>query len=109
MEWVKRVWGGLAGSLPNDPAADLGWSAQGLSWLLEKRASTIQITRCLSDVRCDGDFRQTMTIEIGQPIFEKTFGTGSIGSLEGYFGCDIRFQDSIDTFARVRKLPRPFV
>jgi hypothetical protein len=97
--WVHDVYGALAGSLPNDPGAELGWSATGLSWLIEKRAKNIEITRCLSDVRCDGDFRQTMTIEIGQPIFDKAFGTGNIGPLDGYFGCDIRFQDSIDTFA----------
>jgi hypothetical protein len=98
-EWVHDVWGGLAGTLPNDPGAELGWSATGLSWLIEKRAKTIEITRCLSDTRCDGSYRSTMTIDVADPIFANTFGTGSIGRLDGYFGCDIRFQDAIDTFA----------
>ncbi|MGZ5966857.1 MAG: hypothetical protein ACXWP4_04240 [Polyangiales bacterium] len=98
-DWVHDVWGGLAGTLPNDPGAELGWSATGLSWLIEKRAKTIEITRCLSDTRCDGAYRSVMTINVADPIYANTVGTGSIGRLDGYFGCDIRFQDSIDTFA----------
>ncbi len=99
LEWVKRVWGGLSGSLPNDPGADLGWSAQGLSWLIEKRASTIEITRCLSDTRCDGTYKQVMTVPVGEPLFQKIRGTGSIGPLPGYFWCDIHFQPALDKFA----------
>jgi len=99
LAWVKRVWGSLAGSLPNDPGSDLGWSAQGLSWLLEKRASTIEITRCLSDTRCDGTYKQVMTVPVGEPIYQKIKGTGSIGPLNNYFWCDIRFQQPIDKFA----------
>ncbi|MBI2388684.1 MAG: hypothetical protein HYV09_03620 [Deltaproteobacteria bacterium] len=99
VEWVRRVWGGLAGSLPNDPGSDLGWSAQGLSWLLEKRASTIEITRCLSDARCDGAYRQVLTVPVGEPIFQKIRGTGSIGPLTNYFWCDVRFQHALDKFA----------
>jgi hypothetical protein len=99
LAWVKRVWGGLASSLPNDPGADLGWSAQGLSWLLEKRASTIQITRCLSDVRCDGAYRRVLEVPVGDPIYRKIRGTGSIGPLPNYFWCDVRFQQALDRFA----------
>lgn len=99
LDWVKRVWGGLAGSLPNDPGADIGWSAQGLSWLIEKRASTIEITRCLSDTRCDGAYKKVLTVPVGEPIFQKIRGTGSIGPLPGYFWCDIRFQQALDKFA----------
>lgn len=97
--WVARQYGALASSLPNDPAADLGWSAQGLSWLLEKRASTIQITRCLSDSRCDGPFRRVLEVPVGEPIYRKIRGTGSIGALPNYFWCDIRFQQALDKFA----------
>lgn len=100
IDWVKKVWGTYAPSLPNDPGADFGWSAQGLSWLIEKRASTIEITRCLSDARCDGDYRQVLTIDVASPIFRNLQGTGSVGPLNGYFWCDIRFQDAIDTFAK---------
>lgn len=99
LDWVKRVWGGLAGSLPNDPGADLGWSAQGLSWLIEKRASTIQITRCLSDTRCDGAFRRVIEVPVGEPIYRKIRGTGSIGPVPNYFWCDVHFQPALDTFA----------
>jgi len=99
LEWMNKVWRGLAGSLPNDPGADLGWSAQGLSWLIEKRASTIEITRCLSDTRCDGTYKQVMILPVGEPLFQKIRGTGSIGPLPGYFWCDIHFQYPLDKFA----------
>lgn len=99
LTWVKKVWGGLSGSLPNDPGADLGWSSQGLSWLLEKRASTIQITRCLSDTRCDGAYRRVLEVPVGDPIYRKIKGTGSIGPLPNYFWCDIHFQPALDKFA----------
>ena len=98
-EWVKRVWNGLAGSLPNDPGADLGWSAQGLSWLIEKRAASIQITRCLSDSNCTGANKQVLEVPVGEPVYQKIKGTGSIGSLAGYFWCDLHFQYPIDKFA----------
>ncbi len=91
-EWVRRVWTGLAGSLPNDPAADLGWSAQGLSWLLEKRAATIEVTRCAPDCK-------KLTVPVGDPIYEKIKGTGSIGPLPGAFWCDVHFQYALDKFA----------
>jgi len=99
LAWVKRVWGGLASSLPNDAGADLGWSAQGLSWLLEKRASTIEITRCLSDTRCDGVYKRVIEVPVGDPIYRKIKGTGSVGPLPNYFWCDIRFQQALDKFA----------
>lgn len=99
LTWVKRVWGGLSGSLPNDPGADLGWSAQGLSWLLEKRASTIQITRCLSATNCSGTNKVVMEVPVGEPLYQRIRGTGSIGPLPGYFWCDIHFKYALDKFA----------
>jgi hypothetical protein len=99
MAWVKRVWTGLSGSLPNDPGADLGWSAQGLSWLIEKRASTIQITRCLSATDCTGTNKVVMEVPVAEPIFQKIKGTGSIGGVPGYFWCDIHFKYALDKFA----------
>jgi hypothetical protein len=99
LEWTKRVWTGLAGSLPNDPGADLGWSAQGLSWLLEKRASTIEVTRCVPDTDCKGANKKVLTVPVGEPLYEKIKGTGSIGPLPGYFWCDVHFQYALDKFA----------
>lgn len=99
LEWVKREWVPRAGSPPNDPAADLGWSAQGLSWMLEKRAHTLQITRCAAADRCTGTDKQVFEVNVADPMYEKVKGTGSLGSLPGYFWCSVRFRNALDKFA----------
>ncbi len=99
LEWVKQQWAPRAGSTPNDPSADLGWSAQGLSWMLEKRAKTVEITRCAAADRCTGADRTVLTVNVADPMYDKVKGTGSLGSLPGYFWCSIRFKNAIDKFA----------
>lgn len=99
LAWIREVWGTHASALPNDPGADLGWAATGLAWLIEKRASTIEITRCKSATSCEGADCEVLVVDVAKPLFERIRGTGSIGALPGYFGCDIRFQEALTKFA----------
>jgi hypothetical protein len=102
LDWVRDVWVANAGSVPSDPAADLGWSATSVATLVAKRASTIEITRCDSDARCDGGHRRVLTIDVAGPAYAKIVATGALDT-PGAIGCSVRFQNSIEQFApRVR-------
>lgn len=102
LAWVRDVWAANASSVPSDPAADLGWSATGLAAAIAKRASTIEITRCDSDARCDGGHRRVLTIDVAGPAYARLVATGALET-PGAVGCPIRFQNSIEQFApRVR-------
>jgi len=99
VEWMHDVFGKHAYTLPNDPGAELGWSATAMSALIGRRASTIEITRCDSDTRCDGTHKQVLTIDVASRVYDSIRKTGDVGPLPNYFGCDIRFQHAIDKFA----------
>jgi hypothetical protein len=102
LDWVRDVWLANESSVASDPAADLGWSSTDLAGLVAKRASTIEITRCDSDVRCDGSHRRVFTIDVAGPAYASLVSQGAIAT-PGSVGCPIRFQNSIEQFApRVR-------
>ncbi len=98
LDWVRDVWIAHASSVPSDAAADLGWSSTELAGLIAKRASTIEITRCDSDVRCDGGHRQVLEIDVAGPAYASLVDTGALAA-SGAVGCSIRFQNAIEQFA----------
>ena len=93
------MWAAYAGSVSNDPASDLGWSATGMSSLIARRARSIEITRCDSDIRCDGAHRRVLTIDVASMAYARVLANGNVDPLINYFGCDIRFQHALDKFA----------
>jgi hypothetical protein len=98
LDWVRDVWIAHASGAPSDPSADLGWSSTELAGLIAKRASTIEITRCDSDVRCDGGHRQVLSIDVAGPAYASLLSTGGV-NVQGGVGCSIRFQNAIEKFA----------
>jgi hypothetical protein len=98
LDWVRDVWIANTSGAPSDPGADLGWSATELAGLIATRASTIEITRCDSDVRCDGGHRRVLAIDVAGPAYASLVSTGGI-NVQASVGCSVRFQNAIEKFA----------
>lgn len=97
-EWVDEMYPLVATTLPNDPAADWGPSANDLARLVSARASTLTIGRCASSAACTGSARQVITIDIAKPAFEAV--TGDLTPLLSRgIGCTQRFSESVTAAA----------
>ncbi|MEO7095528.1 MAG: hypothetical protein ABI175_19890 [Polyangiales bacterium] len=97
--WVDHVWPEVAGSMPNDPASDWGWSAESISAMITARARSIQVARCTSKSACTGADRKLVTIEVGEKVYQQILKTG--GREEGieFYGCYPRFHGAVDAIS----------
>jgi hypothetical protein len=92
-QWVDENWARFATTLPNDPGADWGPSANDLSRLVSTRASNITLLRCASQAQCGPGSRQQITVDVAGPMFKAL--TGEAASANETFGCTQRFSNSV--------------
>lgn len=93
--WVDENWPRFATTLPNDPASDWGSSANDLARLVTMRASSITLSRCAAFNKCEGNDRETVTVDVSKAVYDAiVHPTSETGGTR--FSCSQRFSESVE-------------
>lgn len=91
--WIDKHYASFARTMPNDPRADWGETANALSELLVARARSFTLTRCASATACTGADRTTVTLDIADLVYQSILEGKTGGG--GQVGCTARFKNAV--------------
>lgn len=92
--WVDKHYASFSRTLPNDPRADRGDTANALSELLVARARTFTLTRCASATACTGADRTETTFDIANLVYQSVL-QGQTGGGGEQVACTARFKNAV--------------